>query len=379
LPALLAPALLLAMVRGATADADVGLRVDTRSSTVRAVDAPSTSRVGYSVAPELQAAVTGGGLRLGAAYAPRVWSVDVAQRAPIVDHSLDARLATFHDAPWSAELGAGATRGTTDPLTDPLRGTGPAHVASTTPLAFDAARADTRLKSQLDARSALEGGVGVSAMQGADAAARAIIPRQDILAGDLRGSHRLSERDTLGVGVGAGASRTGEGDAVVGARWASVSASWRRALTPRLEGTIGLGAGWTRTDGARETTPWGQFPTAELGLLRSGAVALDARARLAPYVDPLTGEATEMADARCALRWPVTATAAMEAAARGSARSDRETAAGGAELRVSWTVRPRLTFDAALLATRVHDARPGMTSYSEAGFVVGAGWAPALR
>ena len=377
--ALLAPALLLAIARGATADADVGLRVDTRSSTVQPVGVPETSRVGYSVAPELRAAVTGGGLRLGAVYAPRVWSVDVSQRAPIVDHSLDARLATFHDAPWNAEVGAGATRGTTDPLTDPLRGTGPSRVASAEPLAFEAARADARLKTQLDARSELEGGAGVSATQGGDAAARAIIPRQEVLAGDVRASHRLTERDTLGLGVGAGASRTGDGDAVVGARWASLSVSWRRALTPRLEGTIGLGAGWTQTDGAREATPWGQFPTAELGLFRAGTVALDARARLAPYADPVTGEATEMADARFSLRWPVAATIAMEATARGSARTDGETTAGGTELRVSWTVRPRLTVDAGLVATRVHDGRPGMTSYSEAGLVVGAGWAPALR
>lgn len=252
----LGPALVASLLEVAALDADVGLRAETRSSTLAAPGLPSTTRTSISATPSATGIAEGSGLRLTATYAPRFWTSDVEARASqLVNHAVEARLATHHDAPWRLAATAEAIRGSIDPLSDALRAQAFAgeggQVPTTQPLRYEALRTGLGGELRLDARTtlAVTAGWHVSRALGLDAAA---LPPQQGASLDGSFTRSMTERDSLRLAARSAGTMTG--DAAARTRTASTTAggTWRRRLTPRLDGWLGGAPSWcTRTRSRR--------------------------------------------------------------------------------------------------------------------------------
>ncbi len=376
----LALPLVVALAAGATADVALGVRSEGRTSALAPADLPTETRTALSAEPHAAAVLDAWRLRLGATYAARLWTSDVeAQRSPLVNHTVDARIETRQDRAWRAEATASATRGSTDPLADLSRTTagaastaGAAQLPATQPLRYEALRTGARGDLALDLRTTLAAGGTWSASRGADDDARALLPPQRALALDASVAHRVTERDTVRAAGTAGRTSTDAPEGTRTGAFSTASATWRRRLTPRLDGWLGAGAALTYEDAPPASSRRDLLPVGEAGLARGGEdvrVAVELAARVAPFVDRFTGDVRTMADVRCGVRWRATERLSVAGSASGGARTDGETAVAAADLRLSWALRPRLGLEAGVLARWQHERRPELPSFFEGGVV----------
>ena len=375
----LALPLLTSLVASASAQADLDLRAEARSTTVSVTGAPSITAGSALVQPRLAGHLDGETLRAALSYQPRFWTSDVtgSSPSPLFDQTVAAGLQARREGIWRAAATATGQRGKTDPLADlvaiaatPAAG----QLASTAPLGYEALHVLGEGELVLDPRTtvAVSGTWAIS--QGTDAAARALVPQQRAEGGTLSASRLLTERDTLRVATDASRSVIAAPGGDFTATFGTALASWRRRLSPTLDGWAGAGGSLTSQGGAGAPTAVTIDPVAQLGVARAPddrGIALEASARLGPEVDRFTGEVRPTLEGSAGLRWPLAGRIALAATVSGGARTDGETVLGSWDGRAIWTLRDRLALELGLVGRWQRDRRPGIPSFVEVGAIVG--------
>jgi hypothetical protein len=386
--AVLALAPLASLLVAATVEPVVSLRTEGRGTRYVPDGAATTSRAAVSTIPQASLIVDGPPLRLQAGYAATLWTSDVAQqRSPwiLVNHAIDARLELLPDAPWRVTATAGALRGQTDPLAfAPTSGPAQAaaQVASTDAVPYQALRADLRAERQLDLRTSLSAAGRWSDAQvlrseldpGRTEAAVSLMPPQRGAGASLGLSHRITERDTLAARSAGDWTETRTTSGLTTGVSASADATWRRALTPVVDGWGRLGAGLLYTDEPAVPVRRDVLPMAGAGLARrapAGGVGGEVSANLTSAVDRFRGDVQRVVDARLDLSWAPGEHVAVSGQASGSRRIDGETTLGAAHLRVAWAVRPGVALHAGALWRLQHEHRRELPSFTEAGVFMG--------
>lgn len=354
--------------------AEVGVRAESRTSTLAPSGIAPDTRSGWLAAGRAGLTIDAWELRFAGSYAPRFWTSDVAARpSPVATHELDARIETRHRAPWTADAEAGVVRGWTDPLADPwqaIQARG-AQAATSDSIPFEAVRAGAGTSVPFDLRTTLAGRTAAWRSGGADADARAALPTQRGLALDLSLTHRVDPRDTLRIqalatgttsALAAGSARTG---------WMTASARWRRRLSPWVEGWAGGGAALSFEDVPLAPLRRSGFPVGEAGLGHElPRTSLVLEARIEPYVDRFTAEVGPMALAAGSVRFRWSPRLTLSASASGGARLGGETALATAETAARFALRERLAIELGLLGRWQHERRPELPSFTQGAVLV---------
>jgi hypothetical protein len=375
-----APALLVALLQAAAADADLALRVEARPTTVATPEVPgTTTRTAASAAPTVTALGDAAGLRLTATYAPRLWTSDLDRSpSPLVDHAVEARVVSGLGGPRRLSLYAGGVRGRTDPLADPLRAAlaGQAvQVVSTSPLRYESRRAGAGADLDFESTSTLSLAAEWADSRGLGPdASRLPVQQGPSLAGAL--TLAVTERD--GVRISARAARvvTGEGTGRATADSGAAVLSWRRRLTPEVEGWLGGGAEVTHQDSLPRDQRTDHRPAAEAGVTRAGEdLRLGATSRVTSFVDRLTGETARAVDAAATAEWTASAALLLTARVSGATRVDGVTATVTGEVRAMWRWTEDLVLEAGVTALRQRERQAGHPSFGEVAGFVAATWA----
>jgi hypothetical protein len=376
----LAPHLVAAVVALANMDVEFGLRAEGRTSTMapasQSLGSPE-SRAALSAIPRAGVLLDGSDLRLTAAYAPRFWSSDVGVRqSPLVNHSVDAGVETRHDRPWRAAATGSAVRGWTDPLADPWHGLGTRAVSQVTSeqsLAFEALDTLAGGSVSLDPRTTVAAKGTWHTSRAANASARALLPPQQTLSLDGSVERLVTERDTLCVAATGTRSTTEMTGGQADSAWASASLTWRRRLTPQLDGWAGGGAALAYDVAPGLSAARSVLPVGEAGIARAGPgvrLELDLVARVTSLVDRLAGDVNPFLDASGGLRWRAAPRWALLGSLSGGTRTDGESAFGALDVRVAWTLRERTALEFGVIGRWQHERRPELPSFVEGGAVV---------
>jgi hypothetical protein len=377
----------LAITLGASGlDAELGLRAESRATTLAPTGTPTLTRESFSVWPRAALVLDVPGARATAEYAPRLWTSDVGRSPdPLVDQNVAARLESRVTGPWRAEASAAATRGRTDPLADlstlaAAAATG--QQVSTTPIPYQSLRTVGRGEVQLDPRNTVAAGGSFAVSGGTTPAARALYPTQRTETADLSLTHLATERTTLRVRADGGWTVTsGSGGDVTGG-YATLSGSCGWRATPRLTGWVGAGASFGYDDGPTTAATRRVRPAGQLGLIRDaagGPVALDLTLRLAPAVDRFSGAVRTLADGTGTLRWQVSPSVAVTTSASAGVFTDGDTMLAGLDVRSAWQLRPRVALTAGVLGRWQREQRPAFPSFREAGVIAGMEYRPEAR
>jgi hypothetical protein len=382
--AILSPALVAALVHLAALDADVGARLDTRSTTLDTSNAPRTTRNAVAAVPTASVVVDTWELRLTGTYAPRFWTSDVETtgRSLLVDQAGEARVATHHDRPWRLEALAGGVWGRTDPLsspTIPTTATAPGQVPTTRSLAYEELYGRAFGEVPLGPRTLVGAGASgrLSRATGTDAD---LLPLQRSVAGDASFARLLTERDTLRLiasGSWTATDRTGFPRTL--ATTATGLATWRRRFVPNLDGWLGGGATLVHSD---QLVPGRQAqvePAGELGVVWARdapsttavgerlSTTLDALVRLTTFVDRYTGAVNQFVDGRLGAGWRATDTFGFAVSTTEGVRTNGDTVLARADARAMWLLRDGLQLDVGVTGVWQHERRPDRPSFVEAG------------
>lgn len=389
--AVLALAPLASLLVAATLEPAFSLRTEGRGTRYVPEGAEATSRAAVSTVPQLSLTVDGPPARLQVGYAATLWTSDVErQRSPLVlfNQAVDARLQLAPDAPWRATGTAGALWGKTDPLATPTSGPVQAtsQLASTGAVPYQALRADLRAERQLDLRTTLSAGGRWSDAQvrrseldpARTDAAVALMPPQRGAGASLGLSHRVTERDTLSAAAAGDWSETLTSGSTTTGVSVTADGTWRRALTPVVDGWARLGAGFLYTDepapGIMHKVTRDVLPMAGAGLARraaAGGVGGEASVSLTSAVDRFRGDVRQVVDARLDLSWAPAERVTVSGQASGARRVDGDTTLGAATVRVAWAVRPGVALHAGALWRLQREHRPELPSFTEAGVFMG--------
>lgn len=385
----LAVPLVASLARMAALDAELGIRAEGRSTTLRATGLPELSRGSYSATPRATLHAEGVGLLLTTAYAPRLWTGDVSERSsPIVDHTLDARLETHHDRPWRANATVTAVRATTDPLAEPWRAVaaaGQPQVATTDPLEYEELRTGAGAEVPLGPRTTAAAGAGWQVSRARASTDPALLPPQR--GGSLDGSltRLATERDTLRLLVRGTYTVTelARLDAAPAPREetrsesTTASASWRRRVTLHVDAWIGGGATYATFEQEREPRTSDLLPTAEVGIARAGEdlpLRADLTARVTTFVDRFTGRVNPIAEVLCGVGWRAVPRLSLASSASAGAQPNGDTKLARADARAAWTPRDRLAFELGVAGRLQRDRRPELPSFDEAASFAGVAW-----
>ncbi len=367
----LALPLIASLAALASADLDVGVRAEARSTTLVPQGAATSTRGALSALPRAAVILEGAGLRLSTEYAPRVWTSDVVERpSPLVDHTVGARLETHLDRPWRAEATASGTRGKTDPLADPtsVLATGPAQLPTTTPLAYEALRATALGALRLDERTTLDGGGSWGLSRGREADARALFPEQRTLGASGGASWLATPRDTLLLRGEWTRTLTAAQAGDVRSAVSSGTGTWRRRLTPAATGWLGGGASVTTQRGGAEGDGTRVLPVALAGASHErDRLGLELATRFGPAVDRYTGAVEPTAEASLRAQWRSSPVLTLAATASALARTDGETVLGTWDGRAIWALRGSLALELGVVARWQRERRPGLPSFVEGG------------
>lgn len=370
------------LLHAAAAGGELSARIEGRSTTLSAEDAPARiqSRGSASATPAVSGFVAGAPLRLGVTYAPRIWTSDLGSgEAPYVNHAADARLQLRGETGWHAEASGAAVRGRTDPLADLALATpGNAQLATTSSTRYEELRAAGTADTALGARTTLAAAAGFGTSRTLGAASTAL-PPQRALSLEVTLGRLATERDTLGLTARAARTVTSGAGAVADARAdvATVVGAWRRRLTPRVDGWAGGGVILSSSEELGGTRRRDLLPSAEAGVSRAGDApdpTVAAVAHLTTAVDRFSGAPHPTVDAALTVAWPAAPRVAVSATAFAGARTDGETSVGGGEGRVTWALRERLALEAGVRARWQHERRPVAPSFLEAAVFAGVAW-----
>lgn len=373
-------ALVTSLVAAAAAHGDLEIRTESRSTSLSGSGVPAITRESAVVEPHVAGRIDDEGLRATVAYQPRLWTSDVSgSPSPLIDHTVVAGVETRGERTWRAGATATATRGKMDPLSDILAtvtAMSPAagQLASTSPIAYESLRAGGEGQLQLSPRTTVGASGTFAFSQGADAAARGVLPPQRVGGGGFSASHLLTVVDTLRLGADATASVTSAPGGDMTSAFATASASWRRRLSPTLDGLVGAGGAVTSERATGAPALVSVLPYAQLGLVRlpqEDRVGIDVAARLGPTVDRFTGEIASTAEGSVGLRWQVARAVVVSTTASAGARIDGETTLGSWDGRTTWTIHDRLALDVGVIGRWQRDRRPGIPSFLESAALVG--------
>lgn len=375
----LALPIVASLVVAASADAELGLRAEGRTSTLAPSGAAAETRGALLAIPRAALRLDAAALRLQASYAPRIWTSDVADHpSPLVTHEGELRLETRHDRPWRAELSASAARGRTDPLGDPvaaLQAAGASEATALEPVPFEALRAGTGGSLAFDVRTTLAGSASAWRSGGIDAADQLRLPTQRGAMAELSLARLVSVRDTLRLRARAFATRTAMIAADVDAASTSASAGWRRRLTERLDGWVDGGAALSWEDPADGPVRRGALPVGEAGLAyERGRASAELAAEVAPYTGRLTGELDPMLRGRAGFRWRTSPRLSFASTASGGAIPGGDTALAALDARARYALRERLGLEVGLVGRWQRERRSDLPSFGEGGAVVALAW-----
>jgi hypothetical protein len=364
-----AAAAVLSLVAAATADLELGIRGEGRSSVLAASGLRSEPRATVSTSPTATVLLDGSALRLKGGYAAQIWTSDVgAMRSPGVTHNVEARLATRADEPWLGEATVSATRGKTEPLTDAARvaaGKAGAQVATTEPLTTEALQTVGRVEWKLGSTT-LAGAAGWHVSRGVDDAAQRILPLQQGVGVDAAVTRAVTERDALSLKLGGTQTFTDTAGGTISSTSSTATGTWRRRLSEEADGWLGAGATLAREDSPSGTVE--VVPAAEAGFVRFGeALAVEVSARLSTFVDRFTGEVSPMAYGACTLRWAAREHLSLGGSASGGARTDGETGFAALDLHATWAVGQRTRMETGVLGRWQLERRPENPSFFEGG------------
>lgn len=386
----LALPLVASLARMVALDADLGLRAEGRSTTLRATGLPELNRGSYSALPRATLRAEGMDLLLTTVYAPRLWTSDVSERSsPFVNHTLDARLEMQRYGPWRAAATATAVRATTDPLAEPwsaaVIAAGQAQVATTEPLAYEELHTRAAAEGPLGPRSTVAAGAAWSISRARGSTDPALLPpqRASSLDGSLtylataRDSLRLLVRGVYTVTELPHLDLTPAPREETQSASAAASASWRRRLTFHLDAWIGGGATYTTFEDALEPRTSDLLPTAEVGVARAGAdLSLDAdlTARVTTFVDRFTGKVNPIAEVVCGLGWRPDRRLTFASSAAAGAQPNGDTKLARADARVGWTPHDLVALELGVAGRLQRERRPELPSFDEINSFAGVAW-----
>jgi hypothetical protein len=372
-----------------TGDVELSLRSEGRSSTLEPTASASEARAALSTAGRVSAFLETPSARAAGGYGLELSTLDVgAMRTPAVNQRLGVRLESRGDSALRAEVSLDATRARTEPLTDvsAVAATGGAQVLTTGVVDTESLRGGVK-GSFAGERASLEVGASTNVNRGTDPASGSAFPSQWGFGVDSTASYAVTERDR--VGVSAGASRTVPSNAQVSTTSdvASLTGTWKRALSPTTQGSVGAGVGVTRDEqppsaaafpGVVRRAPAriGVAPAADVGLgHRTSALGISAWARVATFVDRFTGSASPMAGAGCSVSWTATETLSLAATGSGGSRLDGVSSFGALDVHAAWRLRPGLDLELGVLGRTQHDVRAQTPSFVETGGYVALSYA----
>jgi hypothetical protein len=365
--------MVLTLVQTASADVELSLRGEGRSTVVSTPMGPSTSVApranptaspSVSATPRLALVVDTSAAHLVGAYSATIWVQDVgAASGLLVNHMLDVRAESGREGPWRAAADVGGVLGMSEPLTVPPAPGSVSQYASTAPIHYEALHVGARGEHHGD-RNTLGTGLSASVSSGIGPVARTSMPLQRSAGVEASAGRLATERDTLTLSAGATRTWTDAAGGAVAATSANAIGTWRRGLSPTTDGWMGAGASLFSSSGGGSPS---LVPSAEVGLAQSSeSVRQSTIARVTIYVDRFTGRPSPMALASWSLTW----TGAQRWGAAGTASvgaNDSGTVLASVDLRTTWTVRERLALEAGALARWQRDPRPEVPSFLEVG------------
>jgi hypothetical protein len=139
-----------------------------------------------------------------------------------------------------------------------------------------------------------------------DPESRSALPLQHGPSAEARYGYQLSRRDQLETVASANHARFSSDESALGV---AVTQGWRRQLTRTLDGHVAAGAAALRSvSPGAPAAPVRTLPAAEAGLgytplLQTAPFSARVTARLAPFIDRVSGEAYGRAEADLALGW----------------------------------------------------------------------------
>jgi hypothetical protein len=378
----LALRLVASLVHVASLDAELGLRAEGQSNTLAAADVADRTRGAWSAVPSASVLADAWRLRLETTYAPRFWTSDAELHpSPLVSHNLTARVETRTEGSWRAEASASAARGMTDPLANVgVVASGTAartQLATTAPLRFEELRTGARAELTLGPRTTVAAGAAGNASRAIGAAGPELLPLQRGLALDASVSRLATERDTVRVSAQAGRTLTDTPAGETTADVASGLATWRRRLTPFVDGWIGGGASIATSDAPPDAGRVDVLPNGEAGIAREGdelSVATQVVVRLTTSVDRFSGAIDPTVDATASIAWRIAQGVSGAGSASGGGRTDGESASTAAEVRVTWALRERLALEAGIRGRWQYERRPEIPSFFEGATFAGVTW-----
>lgn len=380
----LAPSIVASLAALASAEVDLGIRAESRASTLAPRGLPAETRAGLAAAARAGLTVDVWRLRLATVYAPRMWTSDVeAEPSPIATHEIEARIASRHGPLWSADASASAVRGRTDPFADPWRsveGPGtPSHTPALQPIPFEAVRGAVGGTFPLGLRTTLAGRAGGWQSGGADAEARELLPVQRGLGLDLSLTFLLGPRDTLrfqtssAVTTTASTRRDVRDDSEGG--WSTAAGRWRRRLSRLVDGWAGAGAALSFEDAPDVPAEHTVFPVGEVGLAYAiPRATVEVEGRVAPFTDRITGDVGPVGLASCAVRFRWAPRLSMAASASAGARPGGDTVLAVLDARVHFTPRDRLGLELGLVGRWQRERVGTAPSFAEGGVIVAVSW-----
>jgi hypothetical protein len=362
-------------------DAGVGLRVESRTSTVAPEEFATFMREALLARPRADVSLDAVPLRATASYAATIWTSDVEERpSPRVTHDAQLRLETYHPSPWRAGATVSAARGWTDPLADPVQALlqqGPAQSPALEPIEFEAFRGVVDGVFPLDLRTSIGANASAWRSGAVTLADRTAYPVQDGVAAQLSVEHLLSPRSTLRVAATSNATRTELTSGTDQAAWATGTARWRVRMTHAVDAWAGAGVALSRRDvpGAEsETERWGR-PVGEIGLAYTfGRGDAELSAQTVPFTDRFTGDVVLMFQGAGALRWRESPRVSFAVTGSGGASESGDTAIAGLDARGIYAIARRLSVEAAIVARWQHERAVGAPSFAEIGIAVAVAW-----
>lgn len=393
MPAALALPAIAALIQAASAGADVGIRLEARSTTITtsvpnsATDSSAgmsdviQTRGAYSVTPTVQLRGEALHLQLTGNYLPQLWVSDLEkQRDPLQMHRADLTLRLSTSERWAVSASAYGSRGQTDPLAA-FRPGASTSIPETTGFSVEDLRTSLHAEYGWNERTTLSTNGSWQISRAVVAAHRTNLPTQRSIAADVAGSLGLTERDTVQLALRGQRIQTGGmnllkpganpgemitepgGDTYTGL--VGAIAAWDHRFTPAVQTHAGGGLVVAWSHGLRD--PPDLLPSAETGLTWTrDSLTLDLAARLTTQADRYTGYMRPTLEGTGALQWQISERWSSTISGFAAHRTTGETTIAGGELHLAWALRTMMTVDVGVRARRQHERDPLLPSYTEA-------------
>ncbi len=366
-------AIALALAAPGDLDLEAGVSSGGRTRTAAASGGSATTTAEATLAPRVSAALAGPDLGATVAYHPLLRAPELFTRSNVdvlQAGTMSARLRL--DPAWQLAATAAGARGRTDLLTEGRRApTNLETITTIQTLRYRSVRADVHLDGSPDARTTLTTSAGWFLDGGEDAASRAQFPVERGVRGEGVLSWSATRRDRLAARIDAtGAELLGRTAGIAG-----LTGSWRRSLTPVVEGWAGGGA-----IGAVVRDPVagqrGQvIPSAELGIARTDArhhLTAQVVARTGATIDRATGDVARQLETVATAGWGLAR--AWTLSAQGAATVVRLPSGDvrrlTAETHAVWAGIEHVTLGGGVYADWQRAAQPGLPSFYEGGLFV---------